>query len=137
MGQLSSNPFDGFKLGQHFQCFRGSQTSQCVCVFTTKCGAGALSPESHFQGSCGTSKVNGAPVSILVSPHHSFSLFANMSVDFVLDAEGGRVDARAAPQLYTVHEDQQQRHLIPLIKVPTLQVDFDREPENNSSVEED
>ena len=105
--------FRGIQIRATFSmlCFRGSQTSQCVWFFTTKCGAGALSPESHFQGSCGTSKV--------------------------LDAEGGRVDARAAPQLYTVHEDQQQRHLIPLIKLPTLQVDFDREPENNSSVEED
>ena len=117
-------------MGQLFQSFRGIQT---------KCGADVLFPD-------GNSKVGGVLAKSIVCLCQSLFLSTtnfrflqnmHMSVHFVLDAEGGRVDARAAPQLYIVHEAQQQRHLIPLIKPPTLQVDFDREPENNSSVEED
>jgi hypothetical protein len=106
-----------------------------------------FSPQSAVQARCPPKAIFKVRVVLAKSmvrlcqslflPTTHFRCLQNMSVDFVLDAEGGRVDARAAPQLYTVHEDQQQRHLIPLIKLPTLQVDFDREPENNSSVEED
>ncbi len=106
-----------------------------------------FSPQSAVQARCPPKAIFKVRVVLAKSmvrlcqslflPTIHFRCLQNMSVDFVLDAEGGRVDARAAPQLYTVHEDQQQRHLIPLIKPPTLQVDFDREPENNSSVEED
>ena len=44
------NPFEGFKLGQLFQSFRGCQTGQCFWfVTTTQCSAGVFFPDGNLK----------------------------------------------------------------------------------------
>ena len=89
------NPFEGLKLGQLFQSFRGCQSGQCFWfVTTTKCGAGVLFPDGNLKVGVALAKSKGVPSSILVFLKTDCRCLQNMhtSIDFVLNTGGDHVE---------------------------------------------